>query len=331
MTSGVRVRAAARLHMGFLDLNGSLGRRFGSVGLALEEIAVELHASAADALQVRGPQATRARTLADAFLGPGAGASIHIREAIPEHVGLGSGTQLALAVGTALGVLHGRGPRVRDVATLHARGQRSGIGVGVFEQGGFVVDGGRGQADSPPPVIVRMDFPEPWRVILIQDETCHGLHGPDEIRAFQALPPMSEAHCGQLCRLLLMQILPALAEENLEAFGRGITLLQSIIGDHFAPAQGGRFTSGRVASALESLERRGATGVGQSSWGPTGFAFVPDEDAGQRLLRDIRLEGLSLRLLKGRNRGADVEVVSDSAHAVYSDTEPRVARAGAAS
>ncbi len=33
---GVRVTAAARLHLGFLDFNGDLGRRFGSIGLAID-------------------------------------------------------------------------------------------------------------------------------------------------------------------------------------------------------------------------------------------------------------------------------------------------------
>jgi predicted sugar kinase len=32
----VTVSAAARLHLGFLDLNGGLGRTFGSIGLAID-------------------------------------------------------------------------------------------------------------------------------------------------------------------------------------------------------------------------------------------------------------------------------------------------------
>src|SRR5262249_17356436 len=34
-TESITVTIAARLHLGFLDLNGSLGRRFGSIGLAI--------------------------------------------------------------------------------------------------------------------------------------------------------------------------------------------------------------------------------------------------------------------------------------------------------
>ncbi len=53
--------------------------------------------------------------------------------------------------------------------------------------------------------------------------------------------------------------------------------LQRIVGDHFASAQGGRFASARVAAALARLEAEGVTCVGQSSWGPTGFAVVESE------------------------------------------------------
>ena len=83
-----------------------------------------------------------------------------------------------------------------------------------------------------------------------------------------------------------MQILPGAAERDLEAFGDGVGRVQEIVGDHFAPAQGGgRFISaavGRVAARLKAL---GARGIGQSSWGPTGFAFASDPDHAEFLAR----------------------------------------------
>jgi len=70
---------------------------------------------------------------------------INIEAAIPEHVGLGSGTQMSLAIGSALNAIYNLGLSVRDIAAITERGLRSGIGIGIFEQGGLVVDGGRGE------------------------------------------------------------------------------------------------------------------------------------------------------------------------------------------
>jgi beta-ribofuranosylaminobenzene 5'-phosphate synthase len=82
------------------------------------------------------------------------------------------------------------------------------------------------------------------------------------------------------------------------------------VGDHFAPAQGGRFTSPAVADALAWLETEGAAGVGQSSWGPTGFALLPDAATAERLRRRLeeRSRGGSLcyDVVAGRNRGAEL-------------------------
>jgi beta-ribofuranosylaminobenzene 5'-phosphate synthase len=42
MFDSVMVTAAARLHLGFLDMNGGLGRRFGSLGLAIDRPSTRL-------------------------------------------------------------------------------------------------------------------------------------------------------------------------------------------------------------------------------------------------------------------------------------------------
>ncbi|MGH8629348.1 MAG: beta-ribofuranosylaminobenzene 5'-phosphate synthase family protein, partial [Burkholderiales bacterium] len=203
----VTIRAPARLHLGFLDLNGSRGRRFGSVGLALEDLGVLLTAARSTSFSVSGPQAERVEAVARLFqerLELPADCSIAVHEAIPEHVGLGSGTQLAIAAGVALARLHKLELSVREVAALHERGQRSGIGVGAFEHGGFLVDGGKGAQDDPPPLVARAEFPEQWRVLLVFDDTFQGLHGDDEAAAFRALPEFPETVSAQLCRLVLM-------------------------------------------------------------------------------------------------------------------------------
>ena len=319
VADSVSVLAPARLHMGFVDLSGSLGRRFGSVGLALEGIGVALSARLARGISASGPQAERAERYAQALqshLHLADGVRIEVQQAIPEHVGLGSGTQLGLAVGVALVRLHGLDLTPRSVAALHERGQRSGIGVAAFESGGFLLDGGRGTQDVPPPVVARAEFPEHWRVLLVQDDAAQGLHGVRETQAFQALPPFPDALAADLCRLMLMQIFPALLEQDLDSFGHGIAQVQREVGDYFAPAQGGRFASSSVGEALRWLEEQGVAGVGQSSWGPTGFGIVGSELQARALERTVRerwpdASGLRFAVLSARNRGGEVHIAAD--------------------
>lgn len=316
MNHSLSVKAPARLHMGFLDLGGSFGRRYGGVGMAVEVPRVRLTARRAPAIGADGPQSERAQRYAGKFLNAlhlDAGVHIEVHEAIPEHAGLGSGTQLALAVGVAIARLLGRSETARDVAALHERGQRSGIGLAAFEQGGFVLDGGRGAGNAPPPLLARLDFPAAWRVLLIMDEAMTGLHGAREIGAFGTLPPWRAETSAQLCHELLLRTLPALAEADLHQFGLGIATLQKVVGDHFAPVQGGRFASVRVAQVLRWLEERGVSGVGQSSWGPTGFGLMASESQARELMRAAQSlwpPSTSLRfvLTGGRNAGAEVLV-----------------------
>jgi beta-RFAP synthase len=239
--------------------------------------------------------------------------AVDILETIPPHAGLGSGTQLGLALGMGLARLSGRSEGPREIARLLERGARSGIGIGAFMTGGFLLDGGRGLGDEPPPILARLDWPSAWRIVLIFDETNMGLSGVAERDAFAALPPFPAELAAANCRVVLMRLLPAIAEADLAAAGSAITALQRTVGDHFAPAQGGRFTSAAVAEVLSWLEREGIVGLGQSSWGPTGFALLPDEATAKRLAAAAQRRfgsrtGLRFAVTSGRNRGADIEL-----------------------
>lgn len=314
------VSAAARLHMGFLDLNGGLGRRYGSLGLALEALATTVSVRHDATVSAEGPQAARAEAYAHAAmraLDIRGGVRVTIQEAIPEHAGLGSGTQLALAVGAAVARLHNLSWTAREIAGALGRGGRSGIGIGVFEHGGFVVDGGRGQRDAPPALISRLAFPAHWRFVLVFDPAYAGLHGDAEKQAFAALPAFPESGAAHLCRLTLMQALPALAEGDIAGFGAAIGEIQRTVGDHFAPAQNGRYASPRVTRALDWLTASGAAGVGQSSWGPTGFALTDSDERAHALARrariDLAADGLEFVVCAARNRGADIHAETGAA------------------
>ncbi|WP_244490729.1 beta-ribofuranosylaminobenzene 5'-phosphate synthase family protein [Aureimonas frigidaquae] len=324
-TDVVRVLAPARLHLGFLDMNGSLGRRFGGIGLGISAPQTRLtlrHAAGAEH-RISGPESERAgrhlAAMAQHLNVPGA-VRMSVDSAIPPHAGLGSGTQLALAVAAGLRHLHGLPLDPEGDAARLGRGLRSGLGAGLFRRGGLMVDGGKGDGSTtPPPIVSSLVFPKDWRVILVLDRLDHGLHGAAELDAFHALPPFPDADAAQICRLTLMQLLPGAAEGDFAAFCHAQRWIQRLVGAHFAPAQGGIFTSRRVGDAIRRLEALGAGGSGQSSWGPTGFAFAADPDAALHMCRRLEEEGLpdglEVRCVAARSSGASVETVQDMAQA----------------
>jgi beta-RFAP synthase len=296
--------------MGFIDLNGGLGRRFGSIGLALNKPVTRVVATAADTFSAEGPEAGRVMGIAQRFAAQAnveCCAHLTIESAIPGHAGLGSGTQLALAVGAAISRLHSLDYSLEKIAAMTERGMRSGIGIGAFRHGGLLVDGGRNAGTMVPPVVARMDFPLGWRILLVFDPRDQGVHGQSEVKAFAELPEFPAVQSAHIARLILMQALPAVAEGDLENFGRAITEIQHMIGDHFGPAQGGgRYSSADVADAMAWLESQGVQCTGQSSWGPTGFAVVENEEEAKVLRQGLQARNsrLQYEICQARNEGS---------------------------
>jgi beta-RFAP synthase len=310
----VTVTAAARLHLGFLDLNGGTGRRFGSIGLAISGFKTQVSVAFAEHMRISGRERDCVRAHVDAMrrvFDADHAYDVRVDELAPRHAGLGSGTQLALAIAAAMRRLHRVPLDPRGDAVRLGRGARSGAGIGLFERGGLAVDGGRTAANIPAPVISHMPFPDRWRVLVVLDARRQGTHGVDEIAAFAGLPPASDADAEYVCRLLVMKLLPAVAEADLLAFGSALEDMQDRLGDYFAPTQGGhRFVSADVAAVLDRLKRAGAVGIGQSSWGPTGYAFAPSAEAANQLREAAGQQppgtGVDIQICRGLNGGADI-------------------------
>lgn len=326
----VRVEAPGRLHLGFLDPDGSLGRRFGSLGLVVDELSTEVELSAAPRDRfIANDTATQAEVeRVSHFLdvlrertGLDVPLQLRLIRVLPAHCGLGSGTQLALAVGRAFVQWHGLQVDTPTIAHWLGRGQRSGIGIAGFDLGGLVLDGGPGR-DGPAPLLSRIDLPADWAVIVLQDPRTSGLSGAAERAAIAALTPLPQADAADICHQVLMRILPGAIDADFEAFALGVNRVQQVLGAHFSSQQGGAFSSTAVERAVTWMaesarsERElpaGAPGaaIGQSSWGPTGFAIVASRAQAEALVDAARAVGvvdpaLAVRIVGARNRGATV-------------------------
>jgi beta-RFAP synthase len=284
-------------------MNGGLGRRYGSIGVAIERPNVVLEAEPTDRLLVEGSEAERVAAFAHRFLGRYSlphGVRLCLKAGIPPHVGLGSGTQLALAVGTALARLGGLEISVAEIAMATGRGVHSGIGIAAFQQGGFIVDGGHlvtGSRGAIPPVLFHHPFPQDWVFVVAVPEAGTGFAGEGEQRAFRSLPLAPPALVEKICRLLVMKMLPALVEKDIVPFGQALTEIQQLVGDCFAAVQGGRYANTLSGRLIMDFLDRGAQGAGQSSWGPTVYALAEGE--GQAL----SLERVAREFLAGQGGG----------------------------
>jgi beta-RFAP synthase len=286
------VEAPARLHFGILDLHGGLGRWFGGLGAAAPAPTLLLSAGPADTLDVLGEEADRAAEFARRFLnhyGIPPRARLHVHRALPPHAGLGSGTQLALAVARAFAELFNIQADVPELATVMGRACRSAVGTWTFADGGLVVEGGRSrERNGCGPLLARLPFPSTWQCIVVVPDAGAGLNGVDEAAAFAALPKPSERDVERVAHLVLMALLPALAEADLATFGRALSEIQEITGQWFASVQGGAFARGPSEELVRRLTEWGAVGVGQSSWGPAVYGLVDGDGEGLRLAERIR-------------------------------------------
>ncbi len=314
----IEVRTPCRLHFGLLAYSHDDARQFGGVGLMIHRPDLTVRFRESDELRAVGPMAERAELFARRFLDRAQlegltlpAAAIEVLRIPRAHVGLGTGTQLGLAIAQGLCELGGLpampAPRL---AQWVGRGERSAIGVHGFAHGGLIVEGGKLDPDAVSPLLLRHELPEPWRIVLVIPEQLRGLSGQRERDAFARMPAIPPAASGGMCRHVLLGLIPALIEGDLDDFGRALYELQRTVGECFAQAQGGIYGDPLLERIVGFVRARGVHGVGQSSWGPTLYAFTRDEPEAQRLAEAIRKE---FRLSPGEvfvtrpeNRGASV-------------------------
>ncbi len=325
----VVVRSVSRLHVTLIDLHGGLGRVDGSVGVTLERPWMEFEVERAEegvTVEGEGEVAVKAERAARAVLegfGLEGGVRVVVRRSYPEHVGLGSGTQATLSV--AVGVLEAFGVEdydVRGLADLLGRGGTSGIGVAAFEGGGFIVDGGHrfgpggkegfkpsaASGEVPPaPVVARLEVPGDWRFVLAIPEVRRGAHGEEEVDIFRRYCPVPAREVERVCRLVLMVMLPAVAEGDAEAFGRAVDEVQGL---GFKRVEVG-LQDAVVRELMEVAREAGAYGAGLSSFGPTVYAVCDSASAGgvaRELERFLRERGVGGEVIVSEPRNEGFEV-----------------------
>jgi beta-RFAP synthase len=305
------VTAPARLHFGMLDPAGIGTRRFGGCGVGVESprVVVAVRPRPGEDVIAHGPQADRAATFARrarAAFGHRGGIEVDVREAIPPHVGLGSGTKLGLAIARAVAGLAGIRARPEELADASGRGARSSVGSWTFAAPGLVVEAGVAEGGCFSPLVARYLMPEQWRCVLAVPVDGEGLSGDAETRFFDQLHERATGE-PRVSRLLLTALVPGLLAGDIAEFGGALTEIQREIGSMFAARQGGVFHP-RATPVVEALLAMGVGAVGQSSWGPSAYGIVEHPE---------RAAEVAGRLRAALDGEADVRVVDFDRRAAW--------------
>ena len=315
----IKITTPSRLHITLIDMNASIGRVDGGIGLTLDSPVISISAERWDGIEITGcsEHSERMRKSAAALLPEGEGISIKIEEDFPSHIGLGSGTQASLAAGMAVNRLYELGLSVYDLAQKVGRGGTSGIGVAAFENGGFILDGGHKFSDKkaflpsaasklpPAPILLRKDFPA-WDIVVAVPEQ-KGASSKKEVKIFQEVCPVPLQEVQELSHVILMQLLPALVEEDMASFGKSINSIQEI---GFKKREVELQPQSR--ELMQVMREGGASGAGMSSFGPTVYALGEDAGELEKIARKFLGETGNVFITKARNEGAKIKNLNNT-------------------
>jgi len=321
----IEVLAPSRLHFGLFSFGGD-GPQFGGCGMAITSPSLRLRCQNAESFRAIGIYSERVREFArrwTEFQNNDKSAKlelptveIEVISAPPEHSGFGLGTQLGLAVATALfsqtrtsetiAVI----PGATELAAATGRGLRSAVGVYAFLSGGFIVERGKQPGELLSPLDCRLDVPPEWRFLLIRPPGCNGLAGEKERTAFRDLPPTSPADREKLVAIARDELVPALAAKDLPKFASSLTVYGHQAGLGYESLQGGPYNGPQLNQLAAKLKELSAPGFAQSSWGPTMVVLFENESAAvsfqKRLAADETCAGYQFEITAANNEGAVV-------------------------
>lgn len=323
------IKTPSRLHLTLIDLNGFIGRIDGGVGLTTENPGLILQAETQDyGIEVNFENKNLSERLIKEYVEKiensankmiksmkiNSGFKFTVKETYPAHSGLGSGTQISLAVGKIILKLNGLDMAAPEIAKIVGRGGTSGIGVRAFDQGGFIIDGGHrideksdflpssASLASPAPLITRYNFPEDWNIILAIPNVSAGASGPKEVNIFQKYCPIPLKEVQELSHVLLMKMMPAVVEADISSFGDSVNQIQTV---GFKKIEV-ELQHHLVHDLIDTMRSAGAAGVGMSSFGPTVYAIADNnsKEIARSAKHTMDEIGGEIIITKAQNSGA---------------------------
>ena len=281
----VIVDSPARLHLGFYGINNDLDYSFGSIGLA-----VNAFRTVVSAKSVRKSQSSLSNIKVDKIdqllkiKNINKHYMLEIMKSPPKHIGLGSGTQQSLCFIHAINILLNLNLSKDECIELSLRGKRSGIGIGTFYNGGFVVDGCK-KDRLYPKTLFNLKFPKQWHIILINDTLQRGSFGKKESEFFDNKKNKIETINKELSFILMRGLFPSILYQDFSNFSDNLNHYQKMTARFYKSNQKDTYLSSDIAKIIRFATNSGFKGVGQSSWGPLSYIFVESKAEAKDLIK----------------------------------------------
>ena len=319
----IDITTGSRLHFGLICSELDMRWRFGGIGIMLRQPAWRLSVTPIVATRDTIKATDEAFSRISEFLQSIrsnyeiGSLRIDVHHDVPFHTGLGSGTQLALALSAAIELLTHR--RLQEdpfhLAQLAERAVRSAIGTVGFARGGFLVDQGQPYGGTLMRQVDRIAFPDGWRFLLVQPADSQGLSGEQERTFFGQRIHMPTTLIEKLERQVLKQIVPQILEGQFQDFAKSLENYGKLVGEFYAAQQGGVFAHPAMTQLVAHLRSCGIFGMAQSSWGPLiGIPACSPEHAAEirRLIpNSIGSSRLQTTISEPMNTGADIRSTVD--------------------
>lgn len=317
----VVVKTPSRIHIGLIDMNGSIGRKDGSIGLALEYEGVFVTAKKVidDVVEINGIDSKLYHNLKKKIsniLPQNKGVLISVILNIKQHIGLGSGTQITLAILVAVNKLYNLKYPINKIIEISKRGGTSAIGSLAFKKGGFLIDCGHSNKLKqnfnpssycdlkPSKKLLRLKFPN-WNIILAIPQGI-GLFDVNEQNFFNKYCPIQLSDVQKISHIVLMQLIPSVIEKDIENFGIAISKLQKL---GFKKRENDLFKK-KNHYLFDVMKKSNIYGPGLSSFGPTMYGFCESKKQAlevQEFLVERFPIGSDIIITKANNNGAKIE------------------------
>ena len=301
----IRVVTGSRLHFGLLDTAAP----FGGVGVMIDAPSTEVAFGPCERFRYCGHEAARVESIVSrAAVACGRSrlpdCEVTVSSRPPSHCGLGSGTQLALALAELSVRWHdGSFNQEQIVIDVAGRGKRSAVGSHGYFRGGLIFEESADGSDLNA-IGERIELPQTWRVAVLRPARASApVSGELETQQFDRLSRVSQDRRDALRKMVTDGMLPAARDGDFFDFTDAVHRYNRASGELFAEAQGGAYNGSDVTDLVHWLVQKGVQGVGQSSWGPGVFAWFESEERWLRFHRQIPPGIFTVTVTGVRNQG----------------------------
>ncbi len=302
----VKIITNSRLHFGFLNLKSQETYSFGGMGLSIDKYPTTITVTKARKFKSNLSEVLN-KKIKKFFLINKLNSNIQIDciQKPESHIGLGSGTQLTLAIEEALNKIY---ELKYTNCEIFKRAYRSGIGYNSYNNGGFIVDSPKRDLNNNK-IIFKCNFPKHWKIILLFDRNMKGTYGKKEEKFF--LSNNISSIRKKLSDITLNEIIPSVIYEDFDIFARSLTQFQKLNSSFYTSIQKSIHLSTDIADIIKKIRSNFNIASGQSSWGPTSYMFTDSRNDLKEIIsildREISMyNNLSYNVVSAKNNGRKI-------------------------